>query len=59
MSWRLEERERIRVLNLQPGKDMRTYIRQEAQDRKRETELQNYVVEKIGMNYESKRKSLD
>ena len=59
MSWRLEERERIRVLNLQPGKDMKSYIRQEVQDRKRETELWNYVGEKIGMNYESKRKSLD
>ena len=32
-------------MNLQAGKDMRTYIRQQAQDRKRDTELQNYVGE--------------
>lgn len=53
-----KEKKSVKVLNLQAGKDMRTYIRQQAQDRKRETELQNYVGEKVGMDYESKRKSL-
>lgn len=48
-----------RVLNLQAGKDMGTYIRQQAQDRKKETELHNYVGEKTGMDYESKGKCLD
>ena len=54
-----KEKKSVRVLNLQAGKDMRTYIRQQAQDRKRDTELQNYVGEKVGMDYESKSKSLD
>lgn len=38
---------------------MGTYIRQQAQDRKKETELHNYVGEKTGMDYESKGKCLD